>query len=271
MADKRQLATGFAAAAAALFLFSTGAAALESCAVVADAASGDTLFREGPCDRRVTPASTFKIPIALMGYDAGILLNEHEPRWDYQPGFPVNSKCDRETVDPPKWETCSVVWYSQEITTRLGMERFRDYVDRFDYGNRDVSGAPGQNNGLTHAWLVTSLQISADEEIRFLRRFLDGALPASKRAHEMAAAILPVFHANGGWTVHGKTGGGRVQDAERRADPDRPLGWFVGWADKDGRRVVFARLLISGGAPEAANGILARAALLAELDGMVSE
>ena len=271
MTDIRQWTTGLAAAAATLFLFSTVATALESCAVVADAASGEILFREGPCDRRVTPASTFKIPIALMAYDADILLNEHEPRWDYRPGYPVNSKCDEGTVDPPKWEACSVVWYSREITTRLGMERFRNYVERFDYGNRDVSGTPGQDNGLTHAWLVTSLQISADEEIRFLRKFLDGALPVSKRAHELTAAILPVFHTDGGWTVHGKTGGGRVQDAAWTPDPGRPLGWFVGWADKDDRRVVFARLLISGGAPEAANGALARKALLSELDGMMSE
>lgn len=64
---------------------STGAA--EICAVIADAASGKQLLKRGDCSRRVTPASTFKIAISLMGYDSGFLKDEHRPVLPYRAGY----------------------------------------------------------------------------------------------------------------------------------------------------------------------------------------
>ena len=61
----------FASAAA------TPALADNVCTLLADASTGAILSQDGECDRRVPPASTFKIPIALMGYDAGYLKDEN--------------------------------------------------------------------------------------------------------------------------------------------------------------------------------------------------
>jgi len=41
----------------------------------------------------------------------------------------------------------SVVWFYQEMASRIGPERMSDYVNRLDYGNGDVSG------GITNFWL----------------------------------------------------------------------------------------------------------------------
>jgi hypothetical protein len=60
-------------------------------------------------------------------------------------------------TDPSRWEAVSVVWYSQEITRRFGEAKFKAYIDRFGYGNRDLRGNPGKNDGLTQAWLGSSL------------------------------------------------------------------------------------------------------------------
>lgn len=49
------------------------------CTLVADAATGRPIVREGQCGERVTPASTFKIALSLMGYDAGVLRDAHAP------------------------------------------------------------------------------------------------------------------------------------------------------------------------------------------------
>ena len=49
------------------------------CTVVADAVTGKVVQQVGACDQRVTPASTFKIALSLMGYDSGYLTNEHLP------------------------------------------------------------------------------------------------------------------------------------------------------------------------------------------------
>ncbi|TIT08028.1 MAG: class D beta-lactamase, partial [Mesorhizobium sp.] len=57
------------------------------CTLILDAASGETLYQQGVCDQRFSPASTFKIPLSLIGYDAGILSDEHTPSWEYKPEF----------------------------------------------------------------------------------------------------------------------------------------------------------------------------------------
>lgn len=62
------------------------AQAAEICTAIADAASGKVLLQRGDCQRQVTPASTFKIPIALMGYDAGFLKDEHAPQLPFRQG-----------------------------------------------------------------------------------------------------------------------------------------------------------------------------------------
>lgn len=213
-----------------------GAAALRATLMV-DAASGKVLHRSGVTGQRFSPCSTFKIPLGLMGFDAEILKDAHSPAWDYVAERHGDVRAlDRTRVDPTLWESQSVVWYSQELTRRLGAARFKAYVDRFGYGNRDVRGNPGRNDGLTQSWLMSSLVISPDEQVAFLRRMLAHRL-VSRRAHALTEAVLPQFAGSGGWRVTGKTGSGSLDLDGRDAGP---LGWFVGWADNGGRRVIFA-------------------------------
>lgn len=213
------------------------------CTVIIEEGSGETVHREGACDQAFYPQSTFKLPLAMMGYDAGILVDAKTPRWKYQGKFNAPKRAQKD-VDPLIWETESIVWYSQEIARKLGKRAFSDYVQRFGYGNRDISGGPGKTDGLTESWLMSSLKISPDEQVRFLRRFLTGGLPISEHATDMTLAIVPHFQAADGWDVQGKTGSGWLRDKAGKTDRDRPLGWFVGWATKDERRVIFARLLV---------------------------
>ncbi|HVQ14880.1 MAG TPA: penicillin-binding transpeptidase domain-containing protein, partial [Vicinamibacterales bacterium] len=76
----------FGAAVAALVLFTAdGASAATTCTLIVDAATGATLVRTGNrCDERLTPASTFKIPLSLIGFDSGILTDAARPAWPYQ-------------------------------------------------------------------------------------------------------------------------------------------------------------------------------------------
>jgi beta-lactamase class D len=225
--------------------------------VLLDAATGRVVHRSGPCATRFTPCSTFKVPLALMGFDAGVLTDAHHPAWDYDPKRDAAHRAvEKARTDPARWEADSVVWYSQELTRKLGMQRFQTYVDRFGYGNRDLSGTPGKGDGLTRAWLMSSLRISPDEQAAFLRRMLAHRL-VSASAHAKAEAIIPQFAGSGGWRVHGKTGSGGL--------PDRSLlGWFVGWAEKGGRRLVFARFGAGEGMSDA-GGKQMREALLADI------
>jgi beta-lactamase class D len=241
--------------------------AVLACTLLQDAASGATLLREGACDRRLPPASTFKVPLAVIGFEAGILTSPTEPAWDWKPGIEAPERT-RKRIDPTSWEKESVVWYSREITRRLGEGRFAEDVRGLDYGNGDVSGTPGKNNSLTQSWLGSSLQISADEQAGFLRRLLGDALPASPRAQALTREILPIFPAAEGWTIHGKTGSVWLRGANGDYDRSRPIGWFVGWADKGGRRLVFVRMRVGAAPSEEPMSILVRDSLLADLPAL---
>jgi len=225
-------------------LWHAGAAqAATVCTIVADAATGNRLVDEDDCGRRVTPASTFKIAIALMGYDDGFLIDAHTPKLPFKKGYPSWIPAWKADQDPTSWIANSVVWYSQEVTQHLGAEKFGRYVRAFGYGNRDVSGDPGKNNGLTRAWLSSSLKISPIEQIEFLRALTTGKLPVSRHALDMIAAVTTQGTLPGGWDLHGKTGTGPFRRADGTPDQNHTYGWFVGWAVRDGRATVFARLV----------------------------
>ncbi|MDP9838150.1 beta-lactamase class D [Neorhizobium huautlense] len=213
------------------------------CTLIIDAKTGETILRKGTCDQGFYPQSTFKLPLAMMGYDAGILTSSTAPLWPYKAEYKRSKREQKDTM-PQIWLSDSIVWYSQEITRKLGKKAFGDYVRGFGYGNMDVSGGPGGTDGLTESWLSSSLKISPDEQVAFLKRFLDGKLPISAEAVEKTKNAAPTFKGNADWHIVGKTGSGSMRNSAGKWDPNRPIGWFVGWGHGQTRSVIFARLLV---------------------------
>ncbi|CBL44080.1 beta-lactamase class D (Penicillin-binding protein) (OXA-9) [gamma proteobacterium HdN1] len=246
-------------------------AALLKCTLVVDAATGSTLYRNGDCTRRASPCSSFKIPLAIMGFESGILHSPESPTWELKPEYNP-SKRDQmyPKVNPVLWERDSVVWFSQHLTTRLGEAAFSDYIKKFQYGNQDGSGDSGKNNGLTRSWLMSSLAISPEEQVQFLHRFIARQLPISRNTYEMVRATIPQYQAKDGWVVHGKSGSGWLLDRDGKEDESRPQGWFVGWAEKAGRQVIFARLEIGNVKSDVPGGTRAREEILSEIHALVS-
>lgn len=248
-----------------LLLLPLLAEANPGCTLIVSYPQANTLKQQGDCQQRLSPCSTFKIALAIMGYDAGILLDEHHPVWPYQPGYVVEDLSHKQDTDPTLWEKNSVVWYSQQMTSRLGMAKFQHYVDQFNYGNQNVSGDPGKNNGLTHAWLVSSLKISPQEQVAFIQKIMDKKLMVSDKAYRMTEAILPEYKIHDGWVVKGKTGSGWLLNPDGSTDKNHPQGWFVGWAKKGQQTVIFAKLIIDNQTSQQPGGLKARLALLEEL------
>lgn len=213
---------------------------------------GKMLKGEGDMHTRYAPCSSFQMALALMGYDAGILQDETQPRWSFKKGdhgviedsdYVEPDTLKRRDQTPTLWMESSSVWYSSALTKRMGMKKFQEYMRKFAYGNGDISGDKGKKNGLTHAWMSSSLSISPGEQMAFLEKLLTDALPCSAQAHKMTRAILFVEDLPQGWKLYGKTGSGYLLD-KKGAKTKTQHGWFVGWIERAGSKGIERILLV---------------------------
>lgn len=213
------------------------------------------LKKIGKCEDRHAPFSTFKVPLALMGFDAGILETENSPVWSFKKEYEKNFKAWYTPAHGAKFNWLqdhtpatfmknSVLWFSHQITQKLGKEKFQAYITKINYGNKDISGTPGKDDSLINSWLGTSLKISPQEQLEFLEKLLANELDVSIEAQEKTRKIMDRGEDWDGWKLYGKTGGG-------------DNGWFIGWIEKDGRRIVFVQYieLIETGADKFAGPI----------------
>jgi len=179
------------------------------------------------CQQRLSPCSTFKIPNTLIGLESGVLSGaEDSKQWD---GTVHSRKVLNEDHDLSSAIKFSVVWYFQDVALDVGPDRMQAALDSYDYGNRDISG------GQDHFWLSSSLQISALEQIRFMRA-LDrtelAASPANQQA--LTALMLQDYRLPEDFEgeLYGKTGsciGGEVDH-----------GWFAGFLHRGEDAFTFA-------------------------------
>jgi beta-lactamase class D len=254
----------------AIGLVTSTAEARTICTVIANAVTREVLVQQGDCNSRVTPASTFKIAISLMGFDSGFLKDEHSPTLPYREGYvDWAGAAWREPTDPARWIKYSVVWFSEQVTQSLGQERFQRYATAFQYGNADVSGKPPQPNGMMGAWIDSSLQISPLEQVSFLEKVVNRQLPVISHAFDMTDRIAAVTVLPSGWDIHGKTGTGSP-GAPGKFDQAHSYGWFVGWATKGPRTLVFARLIQDEKLTPQPAGIRARDAFLQEFPSLAA-
>jgi beta-lactamase class D len=253
-----------AATLVGLFMLSAAPAGARTvCTVIADGANGEILFENGDCRSRVTPASTFKIALSLIGYDTGFLTGLAAPVLPFKKGYPDWGGTNwTQQTDPRRWMKYSVVWYSQQITAALGADRIERDLKAFGYGNADFGGDPGRNNGLERAWISSSLKIAPVEQVTFLRNLVNRTLPVAPGAIDRTMALVQGAAAGDGWVVTGKTGSAYPRMADGRFDPARSWGWFVGWAQKGDRTLVFARLNQDERRESGSAGIRARNAFL---------
>lgn len=260
-----------ASLSALIFLMMTALAqAGVICTVVADARDGRILVSEGDCSTRVTPASTFKIALAAMGFDAGFLHGTDAPVLPFRKGYPDwAGEAWRRDTDPAAWMRHSVVWYSQQIARSLGVDGLAAYARRFDYGNGDFAGDPGRNNALERAWISSSLLISTVEQVTFLRALVTGGLAISSDAAAKTMALVESHDGGAGWRVWGKTGSAFPRLRDGTLDRRRAWGWYVGWARKGDQVLVFARLSQDEQRQQRSAGLRAREDVLADWPAIV--
>ena len=137
------------------------------------------------------PASTFKIAISLMGFDSGVLRDEHTPYLPYKAGYAA-----WQSVLAPRHR-------SGRLAARIGRLVFgasdgrgwaphavRSYVQAFDYGNRGLASVPGVDDAIALSEVSPTLKITPIEQTVFLRKLVNRSLPLSAHAYDMTARLL---------------------------------------------------------------------------------
>lgn len=227
----------------AMLLVTSGLAAgqssQQSCVVIQELTAQRPLLTKGDrCATQLSPASTYKIPHALIALETGVVTADSVERWD-------GRKYERQ----PKWNQHhtivsalrpSVLWLFQRIAPRIGAARAAQWLQQFDYGNGDVSGP------IENYWINGRLLISAPQQVSFLSKLFRGTLPVHQRH---AAAVREglrqrqgtienaagVHALAGDWsdtTLFAKTGA--------TATETHAVSWLVGLLQTGGRDYVFA-------------------------------
>jgi beta-lactamase class D len=130
-----------------------------------------------------SPASTFKIPHALIGLETGVIPEADAVRpWDERKHSWAPWGREDQTLTTAIRE--SVVWYFQEVAAEVGRERMLAHLSQLDYGDAQVA------DHVTTFWLDGALTISGHDQLDFLRRFWSGALHVSKSHLHSVQAIL---------------------------------------------------------------------------------
>jgi beta-lactamase class D len=203
----------------------------------------DTVLGGAECDRRTLPASTFKVPHALIALDTGVITPATVMKWD-------GTK-----QDFPSWERdvtldvaikSSVVWFFQRAARTIGRDRELARLRAFAYGSQTFS------REVDRFWLNGDLTISPREQIAFLKRMFTYDLPVDRGdvdAVKSAMTMPPGKIANasgvhpfplqwsGPLVTRLKTGNGTV-DGER-------VSWTIGEIEAAGRSYVFASRVTS--------------------------
>lgn len=192
-------------------------------------------------NKRISPCSTFKITLSLMGYDAGVLKDEQNPIWNFQEGYDDFFESWKAPLTPLSWMKYSCVWYSKILALQLGMEKIQSYLTSLEYGNKDMSGGLAPPGPMNIAWINSSLKISPKEQVDFIQKIICGKLPISSNATQMTKILLFKEELPEGWKLFGKTG---WSGSEIGKDGKTLVhSWFVGWIEKDHSFYPFAYLI----------------------------
>lgn len=225
----------------ALIIFPSLLNASNNCFIAKE--NGIVIKEIGVCDVRHSPFSTFKIPLCIMAFDAGIFndseknliafTSEIEKKYVtfYDPEKYPTMLFWKKDHTPKTWMRDSVVWFSRYITNNLGIEKFQNYIQKFNYGNKICIHENNINAALMDSWLGFPLEISPKEQVEFIEKLTKKSINASKESQEKTISILKLDTIYQDWQLYGKTGG------------TKSSGWFVGWIEKNNRRIEFAQYI----------------------------
>jgi beta-lactamase class D len=203
---------------------------MEGTFIILDTASGVLLVHNKErMEQSFLPASTFKIPNTVIGLEEGIISDDNiKTEWDsldvqWKPRWPETWK-QGQTLESAFRN--SVVWYYQSLAKKIGPDRMIKYLEKFNYGNKDIS------EGIDHFWLSGTFRISPVEQVMFLKRLFNGEFGISGGTLQILTRIMELKRSDG-YVIYGKTGTAALTDK-------RYLAWLTGFIESSGKRYYYA-------------------------------
>lgn len=170
------------------------------------------------------PASTFKIPNTVIGIETGAVENDSTVFiWD---GNARAFKSWEKHLTLREAFKVSCVPCYQEIARRIGLQKMKEYLRKFNYGKMVFEGG-----NLDMFWLEGDSKISQFGQIEFLQKLYFSELPVSENTIKLVKSIM-VAEKNPDYTLSAKTGW------SGRAGKDN--GWYVGFLETRGNVFFFA-------------------------------
>lgn len=170
------------------------------------------------------PASTFKIPNAIIAFELGTIQDENYVfSWDGNPRrLPIWNKelSFREAFH------LSCVPCFQELARKAGPTKMNKYLKQFEYGEMQVD-----SNNIDRFWLEGESKISQKQQIEFLRKLYFSELGISKETEEKIKKLIFIEETEY-YQLSGKTGWA-IRD-------NNNTGWFVGYLKTSNNIYFFA-------------------------------
>ncbi|APC14240.1 hypothetical protein BLL42_00215 [Pseudomonas frederiksbergensis] len=190
--------------------------------VVTDERGGESktfVYNKERSGQRFTPASTFKIPHTLFALDSKAVVDEFQVfKWDGEINEIPTHNQDQTLRSAMRY---SALWVYRGFAKQIGERKAGEYLNNINYGNQSTSVKARDY------WVNGGLEVSAVEQVEFLRKLYRNELPF-KREHQLLTKDIMVVGAGHEWVMRAKTGLGKQ------------VGWWVGWVELPTGPVFFA-------------------------------
>ena len=134
------------------------------------------------CAVGTSPASTFKIPHALIALETGVVSDAFDlVAWD---GSDQPFEVWRREHSLDSAIESSVVWFFRRTAGLIGRDRMLEHLTSFAYS------ADSFDDDVTSFWLNGDLVVSPAEQLRFLQRLVRYELPVDRRHVEVVESAL---------------------------------------------------------------------------------
>lgn len=172
-------------------------------------------YNKDRCLRRFSPASTFKIFNSLAGLETAIAPDDqYIIKWDSVERW--NKEWNRDMNMRDAFRVSNVGYY-QELARRIGRQYMQFYLDTVQYGNMRIGPQ------IDEFWLNDTLQISADEQVGFIKKLYFDELPFSERSQRIVRSMM-LWEDTPDYKLYYKTGTSVLHDSMTC--------WIVGFIEK---------------------------------------